>query len=408
MSSVGLEAGPTAAVAAPAPAAAGTLTRGEPTLAEGVSWHAFGAPVKGRARFVVKSASAGNYIMTSALGVDILTCLDGTRDITGLCAHLSAQHGKPIPPARICAFLDTCLANGMIEADSWGNGEVAAADAGARREKLGIYSKVHNADRLLDLILEYRRLWLNPVTKLLAAALCLLGLVNFFLIPKGGGLIAPLKQMDMSYTDIFLLAVPMVFVIELALHELGHALACRLMGARPKGFGVGLLFGVLPIVFTETTDSYTIPSRAKRAFVSFAGPMVNLMSFGLVMSLYWMVDRDGLAAKLLLAYSALPLASFLVSMNPFYLRMDGYWILADWLERPNLRRDAMRYLKSFFKRTAPGTVPVQRDRKEKLTLSLYLLVAIAWTLTFVSYVTIEGLRTMYSIMQTFFAESFYL
>lgn len=406
MSSVGLQAGP--AAAAGVKAVEGANTCGEPTLAEGVSWHAFGTQTDGPARFVVKSASAGNYIMTSALGVEILACLDGSRDIDGLCGHLSAQHGKPIPRARICAFLDTCLANGMIEAGSWGNGQLMAVDASARREKLGIYSKVHNADRLLDLILEYRHLWLNPVTKCLAVVLCLLGVANFFLIPQGGGLIAPLKQMDMSYTDIFLLAVPMVFLIELALHELGHALACRLMGARPKGFGIGLLFGVLPIVFTETTDSYTIRSRRKRAFVSFAGPMVNLMSFGLVMSLYWMVDRDGLVAKLLLAYSALPLASFLVSMNPFYLRMDGYWVLADWLERPNLRRDAMRYLKSFFKRADEHTAPVPRDRKDKLTLSLYLLVAIAWTVAFVSYVTIEGLRTMYSIMQTFFATSFYL
>nr|WP_256774855.1 MULTISPECIES: M50 family metallopeptidase [unclassified Stenotrophomonas] len=397
------------------PAAAGTTLEtlqteaasGAPALAGGVSWHVFGAPIDGRLRYVVKSAISGNYLMTSALGVDILASLDGNRDLDALCQHVSALHGKPVPAARLSQFLDTCLVNGMIQVDSWGDGKEIVADAGARRERLGIYSKVHNADALLDMILEYRRWWLNPVTKAAAAVLCLLGLANIFLIPPGGGLIAPLKQMDMSYTDVFLLALPMVFVIELALHELGHALACRLMGARPKGFGVGLLFGVLPIVFTETTDSYTIPSRTKRAFVSFAGPMVNLMSFGLVMSLYWSVAPGGLAAKLLLAYSALPLASFLVSMNPFYLRMDGYWILADWLERPNLRRDAMRYLKSMFTRGSARPAPVQRDRREKLTLSLYLLVAVGWTVTFISYVTVEGLRTMYSIMQSFFTQSVY-
>lgn len=385
-----------------------TCTTGFPVLASDVTWHAFGAQNEGRTRHVVKSAATGNYLMTSRLGIDILACLDGTLDVDALCQQLSVQIGVPVPASRVREFLNTCLANGMIQEDSWGDGEVVAADANARREKLGIYSKVHNADVLLDMILEYRTWWLNPVTKGVAAILCLLGVVNFFLIPAGGGVIAPLKQMDMSYTDVFLLALPMVFVIELALHELGHALACRLMGARPKGFGVGLLFGVLPIVFTETTDSYTIPSRTKRAFVSFAGPMVNLMSFGLVMSAYWLVGGTGLAGKLLLGYSALPLASFLVSMNPFYLRMDGYWILADLLERPNLRRDAMRYLKSFFKRdSTPATTTAPRGRKEKLILSLYLVVAVGWTLTFISYVTIEGVRTMYSIMQSFFTQSIY-
>ncbi len=379
-----------------------------PVLASGVSWHKFGSSQKSKSRYVVKSEITGNYVMTSKLGVEILASLEGNQDINGLCGHLSEQLGVNVPAQQVRGFLKTCVANGLIDWDEVGDDSgVVSIDANTRRETLGIYSKVHNADALLDLILEYRRWWLNPLTKAIGLVLGVLGLLNFFMIPQGGGLIAPLKQMDMSYTDVFLIALPVVFVVELALHELGHALACRLMGARPKGFGVGLLFGIMPIVFTETTDSYTIPSRAKRAFVSFAGPMVNLMSFGLVMTLYWHVEGAGLPGKLLLAYSALPLSAFLVSMNPFYLRMDGYWILADWLERPNLRRDSFRYMRSLFGRGNKLKNAPPKNRKEELILAMYLFVAFAWTLTFLSYVTYESVRTIFLMMQTFFSQSIY-
>lgn len=379
-----------------------------PALREGVSWHAYGKRDPRTEMFVLRSARDGQYVLTSKVGIEVIQLMDGKRGIREIARQVRETYGARLPEDRIAQFIDVCAANDLIEPGTWASGRTIDIPKGLRREKLGFYSKVYNADELLDLILDYRRWWLNPITKCLGFVAMLLGAYNLFVIPEGGGVLAPLKQMDMSYTDMFLLALPLAFVVELALHELGHALSCRLMGARPKGFGFGLLWGVIPIVYTDTTDAYTIPSRAKRIFVSFAGPMVDLMCFGAVMTAYWLVEPGSLAAKLLLAYSALPLTSILISLNPFYLRMDGYWMLADWLRMPNLRRESMHYLKSLFTQRAalPGSPlpPVLR----RMIYVGYVLVAVAWTVGFAMYVSVEGALTIYSTMQDFFGQSIYL
>lgn len=362
-----------------------------------------------RQQYVVRSEAGERYIITSEVGTIILGLIDGTQSVADMQRLLAEDYGCKIPRDKIIEFLDICASNDLLAADSWGVERSINVPRSLKREKLGLYSQVYNADEILDFIIEYKRFWLNPVTKGLAALLFLAGLVSLFFIPAGGGLIAPIRQLDLTFTDVFLLLLPLVFVIELISHELGHALACRLMGARPKGFGCGLLWGIIPIVFTDTTDAYTIQSKYKRMFVSFAGPMVDIMFFGLVMMLYYAYSDHPLAAKLLLAYSAFPLTSFVLSLNPFFIRMDGYWILADWLDKPNLRRSSMRYLKRRLGKNARSSgqdrLEGASDRRLYVT---YILIASAWTFGYLFYVFFESVVTLSSLIDKFFSSSIYL
>ncbi len=399
--------------AGPAPAA--PAAGQGPRVRADVSTHRYSEGRQGSpGSHVIRCKTSSNYVLTSALGVRILECLDGSRSPGAVADHVSERWGANVPLAKITEFLDICAANGFLEEGSWGAGRRIVVPSTVRRERLGLYSKVYNADEALDLILEYRRWWLNPVTKLLAGLLFLAGVANLFMIPSGGGLVAPVKQLDMSFTDVFLLLLPFAFMVELALHELGHALSCRLMGARPKGFGMGLLWGFMPILFTDTTDAYTIKDKRKRMFISFAGPMVDVMFFGLVMMLYWSVPADSLSAKLLLAYSAFPLSSAVLSLNPFFIRMDGYWILADWLDKPNLRRAAMRYLKEAIRRRPKGGAPEAAScshdpsPREKRIYIGYIVVATTWTVAYLGYVMLETGVTLYSLIGNFFGNSIFL
>jgi hypothetical protein len=361
---------------------------------------------------VIRGVDADNYVITNMLGVKVIDCLDGTRDLQGIAEHLRNHFNAVVALPKISEFIDICAANGFVEQGTWGIGRTLAVPDSARRERLGLYSKVYNADALLDLIIEHRKWWLNPITKVLGAILFVAGIANLFMIPVGGGLIAPLKQLDMSLTDIFILVLPIIFLMELALHEIGHAVSCRMMGARPKGFGLGLLWGFMPILFTDTTDAYTIDAKGKRMFVSFAGPMVDIMCFGLVMMGYWSVSADGLAAKLLLAYSAFPLSSFIISLNPFFIRMDGYWILADWLDQPNLRRASVRYLKQLFGRGAKNTGPEfacadasPPQRSDRFIYLSYIVIASAWTLGYLVFVFYSSATTMVALITNFYSGS---
>ncbi|RIK78227.1 MAG: hypothetical protein DCC67_11790 [Planctomycetota bacterium] len=119
-----------------------------------------------------------------------------------------------------------------------------------------------------------------------------------------------------------------------AAHELGHALVCRRLGARPREFGLLLVAG-LPTAYCDVSDAWRLPSKWQRMAVSAAGMAVELVIAALAV-LVWRHAAPGLLSNLCLSLVVVCSAStLLVNANPL-LRYDGYYLLADWLETPNL------------------------------------------------------------------------
>lgn len=392
----------------------GLLDALKPCRMEGIIISTYGAKQGEDQRYIIKDKSESFYIITGVLGVEIINRLDGNQTLTQLKNTLYQQFNASISIEKIKGFINLCFSNSLIIENTWEIGAKKAKKEN-RREKLGIYSKTYKADEFLDFILSYKAFWLNSLTKFLFMLVFFSGLVSLFFIPEGGGLLAPMKQMTFNYMDVFLLVLPFCFVIELALHELAHALSCRLMGAKTAGFGIGLLWGILPIFYTETTDVYTITNKYKRMFVSFAGPMVNIFFFGMATVTYYLLEPS-LFSRLLLAYSGLSLSAFIVSLNPFLLRMDGYWILSDWEEEPNLKRNAVRYLKGQFYSLIGKSYKINDSLVRELSKNKYLkskyityaLIAFVWTASYISVIFYEIYQFMINIMATDMAGQVYV
>ena len=137
-----------------------------------------------------------------------------------------------------------------------------------------------------------------------------------------------------GFWPIWLAAVAMVKVF----HEFGHALACRHFGARPREMGVLLLAG-MPTLFCDVSDAWRLPSKWRRIGVSAGGMFVELL-IAAVAAIVWSRSEPGIvhaiALSLLIVCSVGTLA---INANPL-LRYDGYYILSDWLEVPNLAERA--------------------------------------------------------------------
>ncbi|MBB3192866.1 site-2 protease family protein [Roseateles terrae] len=367
--------------------------RQRPRAAAGSLHSLYGQVTGARARYVLRDADQTCYLVTGLAGVRLFELLDGERTPAELQAALRQRWQLDFSLDKLCQFIDMCAHNRLIETGTWVAGP--QREAATMRERLGLYGAPLSADGLLDWLQGHRRWWLNPATKTLALLLMLSAVVHLFMIPPGGGLLAPLKQLTFTMADVIFVLLPAVLLVEMSLHELAHALACRAMGARTRGFGIGLMWGVLPIVYTDTTDAYTIPSRYRRMFVSFAGPMVNIMSFGLSMAVYPLLEPGGWPARVVLAYSGLSLSLFLVSLNPFLVRMDGYWIMADWLEQPNLRRHAFRYLLGGWTQRSRDAeaqgmaAPLARTAARRAQYIAYAVVALGWTTTYIAVMVRE-------------------
>jgi putative peptide zinc metalloprotease protein len=96
-----------------------------------------------------------------------------------------------------------------------------------------------------------------------------------------------------------------------------------------------------PIAFVDTTNMWLDGPR-KRILVSCAGPLANLLLGGIGAIAALLVANDATAAALWLV--AVPnYLSVVANLNPL-LEFDGYHILSDALDRPNLRAEALSWI----------------------------------------------------------------
>jgi putative peptide zinc metalloprotease protein len=179
-----------------------------------------------------------------------------------------------------------------------------------------------------------RRLFTGPALAA-AGAVALAGLIAF-LLGAGRGWHAVQEAGPAS------LAWPLLPLGILALlgHELGHAFTVKAFGRQVDRVGLGW-YWITPVFFVDTSDMW-LCSKWPRAAVSAAGLCVNLALAGLSALLATAVDGEALAVLWL--FSLLSYAVVVLNLNPL-MESDGYHLLSDLLDRPNLRREAMARLR---------------------------------------------------------------
>jgi putative peptide zinc metalloprotease protein len=138
-----------------------------------------------------------------------------------------------------------------------------------------------------------------------------------------------------------ILMMSVSFLVLKALHELGHGYAVKAFGGTVHE--IGIMFLVLaPMPYVDASAASEFRSKWQRAFVGAAGMIVEL--FVAALGFYvWLAVEQGLVRAF--AYNVMVVAGIstvIFNGNPL-LRYDGYYILSDLLEIPNLAQRATRY-----------------------------------------------------------------
>ncbi|MET8150392.1 cyclic nucleotide-binding protein [Actinoplanes sp. NPDC049668] len=158
-------------------------------------------------------------------------------------------------------------------------------------------------------------------------------------------------------------------LLALASHELGHALATKHAGREVPAAGVLVFFGI-PSVFVDTTDVWMAGRRA-RMLVTAAGPFTGLVLAGSMQLIGLAVPALGpLAFKLAFAWYV----NALFNLNPL-LALDGYYLLMDWLEIPNLRGRGLSWVTSRLRGRPPSWSGLDREGR---IVALYGVLAVLW------------------------------
>lgn len=142
------------------------------------------------------------------------------------------------------------------------------------------------------------------------------------------------------------------------IHEFGHGLTAKHFGGEVHE--MGMLFLVLtPALYCDVTDSWLLPSKWKRIWISAAGIYVECF-LASIATFVWFYSETGLLNSLAMATMFIcSVNTIMFNANPL-LRYDGYYVLADWLEIPNLRIKSTQFFTYLFQEKVLGLeVPVQ-------------------------------------------------
>lgn len=164
-----------------------------------------------------------------------------------------------------------------------------------------------------------------------------------------------------------------------ALHELGHAYATHLWGGEVHELGVMFLV-FMPIPYVDASAASSFRDKRKRMLVGAAGILVEAFLGSLALFVWLSVEQGAVSA---FAYSVMLIggvSTVLFNGNPL-LRFDGYHILGDALEIPNLGNRSNAYLTYLLQRyllrvrnaTSPATAP-----GENFWLPVYGLAALVY------------------------------
>jgi putative peptide zinc metalloprotease protein len=171
------------------------------------------------------------------------------------------------------------------------------------------------------------------------------------------------------------------------IHEFGHGLSCKAFGGEVHEMGF-LFLCFSPAMYCNVSDAWTLPNKWHRIIISAAGIYVELMIAAVATFVWWNTPSQPFVNHMSLSLMVVcSVSTVLFNGNPL-MRYDGYYVLADWLEIPNLRDRANRYLQNLAMEHCLGIEVYPEPYMELTRRILFLTFAIVsyiyrWVVTFV-------------------------
>ncbi len=131
-------------------------------------------------------------------------------------------------------------------------------------------------------------------------------------------------------------------------HEVGHGIAAKRQGLHVTRTGVALLV-LWPVLYTDVNDIWKLSDWRARLQVSVAGIATELI-FAVLATWGWLLLPEGpLQSAMFIIASTAWVLSLVINLNPF-MRFDGYYLLSDLLDYPNLQEESFRAARAVLRR----------------------------------------------------------
>jgi putative peptide zinc metalloprotease protein len=332
--------------------------------------------------FVVKDPATGRFFRLKEVEYFTARQLNGSTPLDALRESVEQKFGVTFTAETLEQFIQTLGRLGLLEKDGADSGLVADRPRTIRGSLLYLRFKAFDPDRLFNRLVTKLSFFFTPHFIVFSTAIILLAIgitaTNWEEIGRGIQSLYHLQALLFAWLVIFLV---------ITAHEFAHGLACKHFGGEVHEIGFMLLY-FQPAFYCNVSDAWLFPEKSKRLWVTFAGAYFEIFIWALA-TVSWRLTEHGTWVNFLaLVVMATSGIKSLFNLNPL-IKLDGYYLLSDYLEVPNLRQKSLGYISAGIKRLWGSAVQgrIETSRREQRIYLSYGLLAAAfsfWLLGFVA------------------------
>lgn len=359
---------------------------------------------RGRRWHVVRDPSSNQFYRLNPIAHEFVGLFDGQRTIEEIWKIVLERHGDAAPTQGEAIQLITQLYNSNLLAADVAPETEQLLQRGRERTKqkatqqaIGImYFKIRvfNPDKYLS--------WVEPLFRPVLNRWGFLAWLLFMIYCLG----AVLPEWETLASGVDSVIAPanwgwliVVFIVTKGIHETGHGVICKRYGGQVPEFGFMLLV-LFPAPYVDASSAWALPSKWKRMAVG-AGGMIFELAIAGAAALVWKSSADGSLVRQI-AYNAMftaSLSTILFNANPL-MRFDGYFILSDLLEVPNLMQRSMKMLQYLWKvhvYRLKNETPPTSSRSEAVILVLYGIGAMCYRVFLFVSITLAVMGRLFAL-----------
>ena len=336
----------------------------------------------GGIEYMVEDEVTGRFFRIGMAQYTFLTMLDGRRTVsTALMKSATLLREHAIDESEAAGLCKWAIESGLVESET-GNSAARRAEQQDMQRKRQLVSYLNpmmiriplfNPDPLVTTLSRYFNALISPVGLLIWLAVVIYG---FLQLARNSSDFILNRVNSFSAMDVVWIAV--TWLILKLVHELAHSLVCKRYGGRVNACGLMLLL-LIPLPFVDVTSAWRFGNKWKRILTSAAGMMSEIF-IAAIACCVWVASEPGpLQYHAGTVIITATLHTLLFNINPL-MRFDGYYMLADFLEIPNLAGNGRQWLKGFFKWVyfAKKPTPIKDVGFRGVAVRAYGVLAMMW------------------------------
>ena len=246
---------------------------------------------------------------------------------------------------------------------------------GALGDILFIKKKLYDPDRFFGWMLRWFRFcWTPTFIKISLTAAVAAGIL---VVLEWSAFSSDFKTFLASFADPsrFLanyLFVQLTWFWLAMIHESCHGVTCKYFGGEVHEVGFLLFYLQFPGAYTNVNDAWGFEKRSQRIWVTLAGAYSELVLTTIAIFVWWVVPQDSfLHREALLVVTLGFISNIFGDFNPL-VKFDGYYILADYLEVPNLQGNSWKHI-GYLVRRHLLRLPVDPEPASRRTRRIYTI-----------------------------------